>query len=938
MPTSYIDRLEGALGGSSRQGTTGMISIQKTTINAQPIHTGAGPDNIVQPFMPTGMLQTPNGPAMIHEGETITPNIDGTVNVIPYQPGNQQQLATMDFSPGGAQETLMGMRYGGDKISTGYRGGAGCVKTGYANGGMGIPTEPQDTTMSPMIQPTRIEQPAAQGMQVAAVKKEPTTGLMKAQVKTPDPVGTVSPITTKEYKPVVGGEEGVSVDGMVGTGGITQVQVGDKADKQQVDATKKTGITQPITGLTGGAAVQKTVVPDVKTPIVDPSDIKGGLIGTAQSLKDKYGYDPLQTTVDLAKGESEIYDRIREQAINDLNARNRYLMMFGQQRIAGSPQLTSGAQNLAQAEMMSQAQGAQSEMLASLGQSEAQQMIAANNALLQEQHYQDQLGKQLGDEGYSKAWDRFSQLKEAGYDMATISADPLLSQYMADYLGSGDPNMIAQEFNTMNDTYTGANFSQFGTNASNIIKEAVDTDVPLNEIMNNSKLLNYTAHHLGLGNTFGALTDADKQKVSDWISDKYEFGSKTDADFFVDYAIENLVPDELKGNTQVASDLKSVFQEALSKGMVKQKDDGTFEVVEDNFYPWYDPEKSFGVYTDFDGNFLKTDDQGNALTEDGQIFSTATVTFGNNSYNDEWAKANDKPYALTNKMVSEAWRGVSAADKNKYLGADGEFTQKEFEDFLNKEVYKDFTGTDTLINDKGEVVINDVEWDKYVQDNDTDWNSFLLDIDKAMETPEGELDQEGIVHYYDKLGNIKTMEPEGSKMRKIWAQMSAMYNGGDPLTAEEFGALWGNGKNYRIDDDGYIIKLKNPDLTDDDGNLTTIGSVYDLPEVLNSDSSEGVANIVNGLIDQGKVSEVNLTESPIPKINAWWDGSGAKNRWRITQEATNWVNNNKGKVVTVNGVPYVVTGNTYTKDERKYKEGIQLLNLETGKYEKVTGV
>ena len=72
--------------------------------------TGAGADGVVQPNKPTDMFQTVAGPRMVHEGEGMVHNQDGSVTVVP-----QSQLAAMEkqnnipgYADGGITPKLAG--------------------------------------------------------------------------------------------------------------------------------------------------------------------------------------------------------------------------------------------------------------------------------------------------------------------------------------------------------------------------------------------------------------------------------------------------------------------------------------------------------------------------------------------------------------------------------------------------------------------------------------------------------------------------------------------------------------------------------------------------------------------------------------------------------------------------------------------------------------
>lgn len=70
-------------------------------------NTGYGEDGRLQPSMPTGVVQTAQGPVMLHEGETAIRNSDGTVTIIPAQP-TQSQLLQVQQRTG-----MPGMQTGG---------------------------------------------------------------------------------------------------------------------------------------------------------------------------------------------------------------------------------------------------------------------------------------------------------------------------------------------------------------------------------------------------------------------------------------------------------------------------------------------------------------------------------------------------------------------------------------------------------------------------------------------------------------------------------------------------------------------------------------------------------------------------------------------------------------------------------------------------------
>jgi hypothetical protein len=79
--------------------------------------TGAGEDGVVQPNRPTDLYQTSAGPRMVHEGEGIIHNKDGTITVVPQSHLSQMEKqygipgyqtgGTMDLTkPAGSEQTV----------------------------------------------------------------------------------------------------------------------------------------------------------------------------------------------------------------------------------------------------------------------------------------------------------------------------------------------------------------------------------------------------------------------------------------------------------------------------------------------------------------------------------------------------------------------------------------------------------------------------------------------------------------------------------------------------------------------------------------------------------------------------------------------------------------------------------------------------------------
>jgi hypothetical protein len=135
--------------------------------------TGAGEDGKIQPLNPVGMLNTTQGPKMLHEGELQITNPDGSFAVIPSTMLPQSILRAME------QKSKMG---------------------GFASGGSGQLVE----------EPKYVEQPKQQ-TNLGAIAPPSNTQIQSlpnpVTQKTPQPAGVLPPIT-----PAVRGDQDVATD------------------------------------------------------------------------------------------------------------------------------------------------------------------------------------------------------------------------------------------------------------------------------------------------------------------------------------------------------------------------------------------------------------------------------------------------------------------------------------------------------------------------------------------------------------------------------------------------------------------------------------------------------------------------------------------------------------------------------------------------------
>jgi hypothetical protein len=147
-------------------------------------YTGSGEDGVVQTMKPTEMYMTKAGPRMVHEGEGLIHNQDGSITVVP-----QSHLQQME-----KQHNIQGYATGGTipnwYNTVGNRQSTGYVENGVT-GALNYNSVKKDTSVEPVAAPIRkLGEPATFNNSGVIETAPPNERSMIMNVKQPVPVET----------------------------------------------------------------------------------------------------------------------------------------------------------------------------------------------------------------------------------------------------------------------------------------------------------------------------------------------------------------------------------------------------------------------------------------------------------------------------------------------------------------------------------------------------------------------------------------------------------------------------------------------------------------------------------------------------------------------------------------------------------------------------
>lgn len=728
-----------------------------SSMSVSVIMTGAGQDGIVQPHLPTGTLSTVNGPAMVHEGETIRSNGNGSVDVIPYSPGDQQSLMNIDASPGGALET-MGYQGGVNGVKTGYRGGGRMVSVGYANGGNDI-------------------------MLGGAMDVMPSSDVAPAPASTTDPLALLDPVQSQPTSPF----------GPSGPGTTSFTPATNTAD---------TISTAPST----------TSQPTTVAPIgdYDPSQYLEQ-IATGQNPY-------IQGTVDRALGTTEDINRenimmgAQQMAVNP--------NITGGAQNAMTTQLMSNAA-AARSQAMTDAAADTNQMmyeanLKLLDEGYRQDALAKENYNLAQGALDRarEIQNQMLQSGYTNA--DVANSAEFKYQMDEFNrltgktpefSDPLagFDDFTQSFLTTGEQIGLQQ------------NKAQFEDNAISLMQDMIENtggQATWQDAVQNEDILRNAAAYLGdydpyiegLDPQAGELVDTDgdgipdktvKRSVVNWIEQTYGVKDRSDTQIAADYMMNEFVNDDpaLSSNPNIEADLKDILQSAVSSGNVSVVD-GQVQFSDTFSFPWDDVSgKKYGSYTTPYGDQITYDEQGNP--------SIGGVAFDEYQMKDSEGNVID---GVNYQDFLNSWGDLSIIEQNKYLDNKGEIDP----DKINALVKYNPTSSHWY-DAEGNAVVTSKNVNDYITyvDSDGVYDSEFVDrsgkgLGDVGYVPQGAtladdygaIEGEGFFNYLGEDGTWHNMATNSKEFRDLWYQASLEY--GEPVDSDRL-AEWAEGKVFSND-------------------------------------------------------------------------------------------------------------------------------------------
>jgi len=556
-----------------------VFQFEKSSAPNGRMFTGAGDDGVVQPYMPTGTLQTPNGQAMVHEGEQIKSNGNGTVDVIPYQEGNQQELAQQDYSQGGAQDVMFGFRSGGRGIRTGYAEGGENIAVGETANpldvlGTDIPNA-TDTTTSPNImlgdgintsltQPSpnvQVNQDIADPMDMAT----PTANATEAQTPTYDPSKFLE-TTAKGKNPYVSD--------------VLTKAVGDVEDVNRQNLMYGAQKMGSNPNLTTGAqnAMQAQMASDASASRADALTKAAGVQSQQMygANKDLMAENARQDA--LAKQNSELADNYYQKA-KDLYTRMK-VAGFGDDEIF---------ENAEYKDLMGQFY-----KLRDIEGTETTKPFEDSMATTQSEFGLIDNKAQFEDNAIAimeSLRGRDVKLNDDGSLPDEILSDDTLLQNAANYLGLWDP-------------YT----TQFKLDENGHKVRGSDGNYLEEQVLN--------------------------PKVADWIKSTYGVKTKSDTTIAADYIWDEFVADnpELTDNPEIRGMVDDWVKGNTGAGGFTVDEDGNVTLPENFQLPWDDPYKKYGEFETVDGGeVVFADDGTKSVVVDGKTVPYDS-TIGDSEY------------------------------------------------------------------------------------------------------------------------------------------------------------------------------------------------------------------------------------------------------------------------------------------------------------------
>jgi hypothetical protein len=522
---------------------------------------------------------------------------------------------------------------------------------------------------------------------------------------------------------------------------------------------------------------------------------------------------------------------------------------------------------------------------------------------------------------------RLGMLFNSGSTLASAQADTTLQSLVKTYLGeNATPEQIANEIAMMYNSATTNNLDTFNANSEKYIGAAIDNKKPLEEILNDQNIRRNISGKLG--------PNATPEQINKEISDIYTELNKSDAERIFDNFSENWVSNDIKQVTGWDTDLKQTISDLYLKGVVDA--DGNIKEGAVFDWPWEDPDTMF-KYKDWNGNSTSggTYDQAQPVKVDGN--GTTYV--------------NAEGKAVTMADTNKVWNTLSSSDRSSFM-KDGAMDTAAF---MKKyfPTAKDPSGNTVAVTTRDDFTSKVISDDDYLDTINKTINEFQSGgvypgTPGDAKTPNAGLPiPPGSFIYYDANGDAQvTGKSDSNKLAYIYQQLSDKYNKGNPLTSGQFSEYWGDGKKWRIADDGTIKNIDKPgeNITTAENPVLSTVNLTSIKTPTEKFSSEQLSSIKNLSEDEIKSNTIFANSSPGDGVQGYTgpyvleesDGYDNKDK-NMRSDLEKWVNTNKGKLYRDKGgevfqIMGVSGGWTYmrnmdtnevvsTKQGQRYNEG-----------------
>jgi hypothetical protein len=518
---------------------------------------------------------------------------------------------------------------------------------------------------------------------------------------------------------------------------------------------------------------------------------------------------------------------------------------------------------------------------------------------------------------------RLGMLFNSGSTLASAQTDSTLQSLVKTYLGeNATPEQIANEIAMMYSSATTNNLDTFNANSEKFIGAAIDNKKPLEEILNDQNIRRNISGKLG--------PNATPEQINKEISDIYTELNKSDAERIFDNFSENWVSNDIKQVPGWDTDLKQTISDLYLKGVVDA--DGNIKEGAVFDWPWEDPDTMF-KYKDWNGNSTSggTYDQTQAVKVDGN--GTTYV--------------NAEGKAVTMADTNKVWNTLSSSDRSLFI-KDGAMDTAAF---MKKyfPTTKDASGNTVSVTTRDDFTSKVISDDDYLDTVNKTLNEFQSGgvypgTPGDAKTPNAGLPiPSGSFIYYDANGDAQvTGKSDSNKLAYIYQQLSDKYNKGNSLTSGQFSEYWGDGKKWRIADDGTILNIDKPGEDVKAPELPGIKKLDTWDQYSSNNFDEATVSSLS------KLSTEDRAKNPLfVATNSGWGEffiddinsplfTNNKTK-RLSDEGIDWIKSNLGKLYrSSDGNVYQILGNNNDNGEahllmRDMKTGdVVKQNLKTG--------